>query len=173
LRITVNDKSKVSKARLKALGASGVLEVGDSVQAIFGPRSENLKTDMSDYLKGAGTEADEPYRADPAEVAAAEAEAATMPKIQRDPEATRKMQAAIAALGGSSNIQEVDEIALTRIRLQLANETAVDEEALQRAGVDGVMHLPGNILHLLVGLNADQYADEMKKQLPKAGSVKR
>lgn len=173
LRITVNDKSKVSKARLKALGASGVLEVGDSVQAIFGPRSENLKTDMTDYLKVAGPEADEPYRADPAEAAAAAAESAAMPKLERDPEAAKKMQAAIAALGGASNIREVDEVALTRLRLQLADDQAIDEAALRQTGIEDMMHLPNNILHLLVGLNADQYADEMKKQLPKAGSVAR
>ncbi|MBF2029820.1 MAG: PTS transporter subunit EIIC [Oscillatoriales cyanobacterium C42_A2020_001] len=173
LRITVNDKSQVSKARLKALGASGVLEVGDSVQAIFGPRSENLKTDMTEYLQVADAEADEPYRADPAEVAAAEAEAAAMPKIQRDPAAAQKMQAVIAALGGASNIRKVDEVALTRLRLQLADEKAIDKKALQKVGVEGIMHLPDNVLHLLVGLNADQYADEMKKQLPKAGSVNR
>jgi PTS system glucose-specific IIC component len=173
LRITVNDKSQVSKARLKALGASGVLEVGDSVQAIFGPRSENLKTDMMDYLKGAGPEADEPYRADPAETAAAEAEAAAMPKVQRDPQATQKMQAAIAALGGPGNIREVDEVALTRVRLQVEDDTAIDAMALRQTGIEDVMFLPNNVLHLLVGLNADQYADEMKKQLPTAGSVSR
>lgn len=173
LRITVNDKSKVSKARLRALGASGVLEVGDSVQAIFGPRSENLRTDMAEYLQVAGAEADEPYRADPVEVAAAEAEAEAMPKIRRDPEAAQKMQTAIAALGGSANIREVDEVALTRLRLQLANDRLIDEAALKKIGIEGIMHLPNHVLHLLVGLNADQYADEMKKQLPKAGSVSR
>jgi PTS system glucose-specific IIC component len=171
LRITVNDKSKVSKARLKALGASGVLEVGDSVQAIFGPRSENLKTDMTEYLKVARAEADEPYRADPAETAAATAEAEAMPKLERDPEAAKKMQAAIAALGGASNIREVDEVALTRLRLQLADTQAINPDALKTAGVDDIMHLPGNILHLIMGLNADQYADEMRKQLPKVGSI--
>ncbi len=173
LRITVNDQSLVSKARLKALGASGVLEVGDSVQAIFGPRSENLKTDMMEYLQGAGPEADEPYRADPAETAAAEAEAAAMPKLQRDPAAASKMQAAIAALGGAANIQAVEEVALTRLRLQLADEGAIDEAALRQTGIEDIMFLPDQVLHLLVGLNADQYADEMKKQLPKVGATSR
>lgn len=173
LRITVNDQSLVSKARLKALGASGVLEVGDSVQAIFGPRSENLKTDMMEYLQGAGPEADEPYRADPAETAAAEAEAAAMPQLQRDPAAATKMQAAIAALGGAANIQAVEEVALTRLRLQLADEGAIDEAALRQTGIEDIMFLPDQVLHLLVGLNADQYADEMKKQLPKVGATSR
>ena len=35
-RVDVADKAKVDQARLKSLGAAGVLEVGNSVQAVFG-----------------------------------------------------------------------------------------------------------------------------------------
>lgn len=52
LRISVQDKSKVDKASLKRLGAAGVLEVGDNVQAIFGPRAETIKGEILD-LPGA------------------------------------------------------------------------------------------------------------------------
>ncbi|SHJ68856.1 glucose-specific PTS transporter subunit IIBC [Tepidibacter formicigenes] len=52
LRITVNDIKKVDKDELKALGASGVLEVGNNLQAIFGPRSETLKGQMKDIMSG-------------------------------------------------------------------------------------------------------------------------
>lgn len=166
LRITVNDMTLVNKARLKALGASGVLEIGNSAQAIFGPRSENLKTDMVEYLKTAGPEADEAYSPDPAE-AIAEAELDEAPAIQRDPNAAQKATEIIQALGGSQNIRNVEAAALTRLRLEVANDRSVDQAALQSAGVDAIMPLPDHILHLLVGLNADQYADEMKKQLTK------
>lgn len=166
LRITVNDMTQVNKPRLKALGASGVLEIGNSAQAIFGPRSENLKTDMVEYLQTAGAEADEAYTPNPAEAAA---EAAlvepTQPTIQRDPHADQKATDWINALGGSQNIRSVDVAALTRLRLEVADEASVNEEALRSAGVDGMMQLPEHKLHLLVGLNADQYAEEMKKQL--------
>ncbi|MCD2368977.1 glucose-specific PTS transporter subunit IIBC [Bacillus sp. BS3(2021)] len=52
LRVTVNDQKKVDKERLKKLGASGVLEVGNNIQAIFGPRSDNLKSQMQDIMSG-------------------------------------------------------------------------------------------------------------------------
>ncbi|MCY8464731.1 PTS glucose transporter subunit IIABC [Bacillus atrophaeus] len=52
LRVTVNDQKKVDKDRLKKLGASGVLEVGNNIQAIFGPRSDGLKTQMQDIIAG-------------------------------------------------------------------------------------------------------------------------
>jgi PTS system D-glucosamine-specific IIC component len=48
LRISVHDKSKVDKAKLKSLGAAGVLEVGDNMQAIFGTRAETLKGEILD-----------------------------------------------------------------------------------------------------------------------------
>ncbi|WP_091614470.1 glucose-specific PTS transporter subunit IIBC [Marinococcus luteus] len=52
LRITVNEKDKVNKDQLKALGASGVMEVGNNVQAIFGPKSDSIKSQMQDVIAG-------------------------------------------------------------------------------------------------------------------------
>ena len=52
LRVEVNDKSKVDVQGLKALGASGVLEVGNNMQAIFGPKSDQIKHDMALIMKG-------------------------------------------------------------------------------------------------------------------------
>jgi glucose PTS system EIICB or EIICBA component len=57
LRVSVGDISKVDTPRLKAMGAAGVVVVGQSAQAIFGTRSENLKTDMDVYLKKTGSAA--------------------------------------------------------------------------------------------------------------------
>src|SRR5664280_2831992 len=50
LRMEVADKGMVDKARLKALGAAGVIEVGNNVQAIFGTQAEALKSDINDAL---------------------------------------------------------------------------------------------------------------------------
>jgi glucose PTS system EIICBA or EIICB component len=52
LRVSVNDEKQVDKNRLKKLGASGVLEVGNSIQAIFGPKSDTLKSQMKDIMMG-------------------------------------------------------------------------------------------------------------------------
>lgn len=59
LRIEVKDKSRVDKNRLKDLGASGVLEVGNNVQAIFGTRSDTIKSQMKDIMDGHTPEAPE------------------------------------------------------------------------------------------------------------------
>ena len=164
LRITVNDMKKVDKARLKALGASGVLEVGNNAQAIFGPRSENLKTDMIEYLKTAGPEADI------ASIDSAISPVETSPvldKVVLEPteNISEKMSDMMRALGGANNIKNAQVLAMTRLRLEVADENAINTDALTEAGVQAVMNLPANTLHLIVGLNAPQYLEEMKKQL--------
>jgi PTS system glucose-specific IIC component len=163
LRVSVHDITKANQSKLKALGAAGVVVVGNSVQAIFGTQSENLKTDIAEYLKVAGPEADEVEEPSPV----VSKEPTGIVSKLRDPEAAQKVKAFIEALGGSANIKRVDACAETRLRLELNNETSVDETALRSAGSEGIMQLAGKTLHLLVGLNADQYAAEMRGQLAK------
>jgi glucose PTS system EIICBA or EIICB component len=52
LRVSVHDIQQVDKERLKKLGASGVLEVGNNVQAIFGPKSDTIKSQIKDIMDG-------------------------------------------------------------------------------------------------------------------------
>lgn len=162
LRVQVADVQKASPEKLKALGAAGVVVVGDGVQAIFGTRSENLKTEIQEYLKSAGPEADEVEPASP--VKTAPAPAGLQPKL-RDPDAARKASSFIAALGGKDNIERVDACAETRLRLVVQDEARIDESALLEEGIGSIVRLPGRTVHLLAGLNADQYAAEMQGQM--------
>ncbi|WP_418223133.1 PTS transporter subunit EIIC [Clostridium isatidis] len=50
LRVEVKDKGIVDKAKLKALGASGVVEVGNGVQAIFGAKADAYKNEIKGIL---------------------------------------------------------------------------------------------------------------------------
>lgn len=52
LRVQVNDIENVDKEALKSLGAAGVLEVGNNIQAIFGPKSDTLKSQIQDIMSG-------------------------------------------------------------------------------------------------------------------------
>ncbi|GGF23220.1 PTS glucose transporter subunit IIABC [Halobacillus andaensis] len=52
LRVSVHDKENVNKNRLKQLGASGVMEVGNNIQAIYGPVSDTLRGQMQDIIDG-------------------------------------------------------------------------------------------------------------------------
>ncbi|RCW63043.1 glucose-specific PTS transporter subunit IIBC [Saliterribacillus persicus] len=52
LRVSVADKNNVNKKRLKKIGASGVMEVGNNIQAIFGPVSDTLRGQIQDIIDG-------------------------------------------------------------------------------------------------------------------------
>jgi PTS system glucose-specific IIC component len=54
LRVDLNDVSLASAEALRGLGAAGVVQVGGGMQAVFGTRSENLKTDIEEYLRAGG-----------------------------------------------------------------------------------------------------------------------
>ncbi|MGB0128323.1 MAG: PTS glucose transporter subunit IIBC [Rhodocyclaceae bacterium] len=164
LRVELNDVTKANADKLKVLGAAGVVVVGKGMQAIFGTRSENLKTDIEEYLKTAGADADAVE--EPSPVVAA-APAGIVSRL-RDPDAAGKARSIIAALGGAANIQRVDACAETRLRVVCGDDGVVDEVALQAAGVAGTMRLSGRLVHLVVGPNADQYAAELRGQLATA-----
>jgi glucose PTS system EIICB or EIICBA component len=162
LRVGVKDINKADQNKLKALGAAGVLLVGNNMQAIFGTRSDNLKTDMEEYLKTAGDEA-ELTDAAASEISYQPTGGATV--RLRDPMAPEKARGIIDGLGGPDNIAKVDAVAETRLRVKVRDTSLVDEDALTSAGIAGLAIIGEGTLHLLAGLNADQYAAEMRGQL--------
>jgi glucose PTS system EIICB or EIICBA component len=165
LRVGVNDINKADQNKLKALGAAGVLLVGNNMQAIFGTRSDNLKTDMEEYLKTAGDEAEL------TDEAASEIsyQPTGGPTVRlRDPMAPEKARGIIDGLGGPDNIVKVDAVAETRLRVKLRDTSVVDETILNEAGIAAHAVVGDGTLHLLAGLNADQYAAEMRGQLAAA-----
>ena len=61
-------------------------------------------------------------------------------------------EAVLAALGGAGNVKSEQRVALTRIRVELADVTRMDPQALRAAGIPGILSLPGGLVHLVVGL---------------------
>lgn len=51
LRVSVDDTARVDTERVKQLGATAVMVVGKNMQAIFGPRSDNIRSEMADAMK--------------------------------------------------------------------------------------------------------------------------
>jgi PTS system glucose-specific IIC component len=145
LRVELADVSRASPEALKALGAAGVMKVGSGMQAIFGTRSENLKTDMEEYMKSAGARVAAPPVATPGSVNRA---------IAVTPGHRARAAALAAALGGSDNIESVEAVAITRLRVALADAKRIDEQALERAGASGVMRVSDRVVHVIVGEDA-------------------
>ena len=154
--------SKVNADKLKALGAAGVVMVGDGVQAIFGTRSEKsenrdrrIPEDRRSRGRRSGT-------ALPGEGAAAgrhpaEASRSTRRRQGERPHQGARRQGKYPARGCLCRNAFADR----------HDNGALDEAALRAAGVEAVVKLPDHVIHLLTGLNADQYAAEMRGQLAK------
>jgi PTS system glucose-specific IIC component len=159
LRVELADPERANADRLKALGAAGVVKVGSSLQAIFGTRSENLKTDIEEYLRTGSGEPVPPARAAVVQPTPVRVSAAP------DADALRVAGSIAVALGGPGNIVSAEACALTRVRVQVANLALVNEAALRKSPVAGVMHLGGNVLHLIIGAKADAIASAVKSDL--------
>ncbi len=160
LRIAVNDPALVSDARLKQLGATGVVRVGKGIQAIFGPKSDNLKTDMSIFLQNpanvaAATEAFAAFQAGGAVSAEAAPVAAAQTQGSVD-EITNTLDAktaeiVVAALGGKANIRSVEVCAISRVRVELADISALNKSALEQVGIHISVLESQRAVHLIVG----------------------
>jgi len=124
LRLTVGDTAKVNKDRLKELGATGVVVIGHNVQAVFGPLSENLKSDMLEYLKmtsenGGSQDLAEQFVL-PSPV---------LPEGVKD------------ALGGAVNIDSVQEDGGDKFTVTVKNTAIVDEDKLRREGIKSLIKM--------------------------------
>jgi PTS system glucose-specific IIC component len=145
LRVQVADKTKVDAARLKSLGATAVLVVAEGVQAIFGTKSDNYKTDMDLYLRSMGE-----LHATPA-AASISAE----PTRTTAPAATSRVQKIRESLGGKDNIVSSQAVALTRVRVQLKDPKRFRADTLGNTGWQEVK--PG-VYHLIIGDEAESIA---------------
>lgn len=162
LRIELHDMRKASPERIKALGAAGVVSVGNGLQAIFGTQSGNYKTEMEEYLAVAGEDAELSPADLPTTAAAAPTAVTGFTARLADPQAPAKARALLAALGGAKHLIGVEACAETRLRIQLHADAEIAEEALTNAGVSALMKPAKGILHLIVGLHAAEYAIELK-----------
>ena len=133
LRLEVNDKEKVNKTRLKELGASGVMEIGNNIQAVFGPLSENLKSNMEEYLR---------INKETRSSKTPDAGGYILPEPML-PENIKD------ALGGAVNIDGVTEEALNKFKIKVKNTAIIDEAALKKAGVKTMLKTASGTVHIL------------------------
>ena len=155
LRVQVADIANVDQARFKALGAAGTMVVGNDLQVVFGPISENLKTDMEEFMRsgGGGVAAQPPVAAQPLKAPQAASPAAPIAAI-----APAQAEALCRALGGSGNILSAKLAAGTRLAVNLSRPGQMQVEALKALGVRGVVPIAADRLHLFLGPTAPAYA---------------
>ena len=153
------ESEKVDKQRLKQMGASGVVQVGDSVQAIFGTLSEHMKSDMQRYMKHhlASSEVSSPH---------VKPGASSSDIVIVDEEVAAQTPGLIQRLGGADNISAIELCAGSRVRVELKTPAEVDALAVQKTGLVDVQYLSQNLIHLLVGeQKAAAWEDSLTKAL--------
>lgn len=162
LRVGVSDMTKVDQPAFRAMGAAGVMVVGNGLQVVFGPSSENYKTDMDEFLKGGGDAA--PSRAGggtaapapaPASSPAPAAAVAAAPAPALPAGAAEALR---AALGGSANLRSVAVVSGTRLAIEIADPARMDDAALRAQGVRAILELKPGTYQLVVGALAEAYA---------------
>ena len=144
LRMEVGDKGKVDQARLRALGAAGVIEVGNNVQAVFGTQAEALKNQINDAIAGAPG-------------------AAARRRPRPAPAADSKAEQLIAAFGGRENLVNVD-ACITRLRMEVADKSKVDQARLRALGAAGVIEV-GNNVQAVFGTQAEALKNQINDAL--------
>ncbi len=68
------------------------------------------------------------------------------------------------ALGGEDNVEQVDAVAETRVRVVVKDSSLVDKDALQRSGLAASVELADNVWHLIAGLEAEEYAEALRRR---------
>ncbi len=134
LRLIVHNTNTVDKAQLKALGATAVMQVGDGVQAIFGTRSENLKTEMERHLSGQALESK------------------PSPPVSESKAATLS-EALIQALGGKGNVKSATQVAMTRFRVELNDPKQLQRDRVLTTEIQAIQEIQPGLLHLIFRLS--------------------
>ena len=124
LRLILNDPDKADDAKLKALGATGVMHIGSGVQAVFGTASENLKTDMEEYL-----------RTHSHDIPVAE-------KVLSLSDAVKE------ALGGERNIESGEHATDGGVHIRLKDRALMDEKKLRKAGIEMMFKIDNGLIYL-------------------------
>ena len=70
----------------------------------------------------------------------------------------------LRGLGGKENIVSLDHC-ITRLRLEVKDVEALDEKLLRASGAKGVMKLGGNGVQVVIGMQVQQVAEELKALL--------
>ncbi|MFC9707332.1 PTS transporter subunit EIIC [Paenibacillus sp. NPDC056933] len=68
----------------------------------------------------------------------------------------------LAEIGGTDNIESID-ACITRLRLVVRDDKAVNDQALKQLGASGIMRLGGGAVQVIFGTQSEILKDEIKK----------
>jgi PTS system N-acetylglucosamine-specific IIC component len=140
LRLEVADNAAIDAAALNKLGARGLIKpAAGSVQVVLGPEADSVADEIRLALR----------------------QLADMPtRLAVD------AQAWLAAFGGSDNLQQIEAVAGTRLRLSVSDASLVDEAALKLLGALGLQRISASLVHVLLGGDATQLTRSITESVP-------
>jgi PTS system glucose-specific IIC component len=144
LRIELNDIAKCDQDKLKSMGASGVVVIGNGVQAIFGTKSDIYKTEMEEYL----------------------AAGATIKAPTSIHSTTMDVDGLVSAFGGSENIIELDTCATTRVRVGLKDLTKMNLDKLPADIQNRTVAMSDGVYHVIIGTDVQNVFGQLKSKAP-------
>jgi N-acetylglucosamine PTS system EIICBA or EIICB component len=166
LRLEVADDSLVNEPALRSLGARGVVRPSrNALQVVIGPQAEIVAGEIRDAMASGEYAAVGPAVQRP--VASGENVAPPIVDQPGQPNAedTAIAQRLLEALGGRSNLQLAEQVAVTRLRFVLRDAGKADSEALKGAGAAGVMKASENVWHVIAGQRAAAIAAVLNRNV--------
>jgi N-acetylglucosamine PTS system EIICBA or EIICB component len=166
LRLEVADDSLVNEPALRSLGARGVVRPSrNALQVVIGPQAEIVAGEIRDAMASGEYAAVGPAVQRPV----ASGENVTPPIVdqpeQPNAEDTAIAQRLVEALGGRSNLQLAEQVAVTRLRFVLRDAGKANSEALKGAGAAGVMKASENVWHVIAGQRAAAIAAVLNRNV--------
>jgi PTS system N-acetylglucosamine-specific IIC component len=164
LRLIVRTQDTVDIQALKRLGARGVVKPSaTALQVVVGPTADQLASEIREAMASM-----------PKESAAAAASSRAMPAPQPPPEVTaaaaapapakEALQGLLAALGGQANVRSI-EPASSRLRIRVANASAIDGAAIRKLGMRGLAMVATDCVHVIVGPAAEATSASLRELL--------
>ncbi|MES3107490.1 N-acetylglucosamine-specific PTS transporter subunit IIBC [Sphingomonas aurantiaca] len=130
LRLIVADQGAVDEARLKALGARGLIRPSDNaLQIVLGPIADSVAVEIRDAIAAGGV---------------TPVAAAPLPEVAD----IRLTPATLVALGGADNVEAATQHG-TRLRIRLKDTDRASATALEALGVHAIARPAPGLLHLL------------------------
>ncbi|GAB3344637.1 N-acetylglucosamine-specific PTS transporter subunit IIBC [Chromohalobacter beijerinckii] len=146
LRLVLVDDKAIDEPALKQLGARGVLHLrGGGLQVILGPIADGVADEIRAAMSAEGAAPSEA----PAVSEGSGSDTVSVVRLSAE-----QLDHWLTALGGRGNVQEATAVAMTRLRLRLADVASLDEAALKTLGAQGIQRIDGDLVHILLGERA-------------------
>jgi len=135
LRLVVVSQDAIDERALQRLGARATVKVSsNALQVILGPIADHIAGEIRTHLR-----------------------TAPPPPSTTTTELTQQLLVdLLSALGGRENIREIEAVASSRLRVKVANATAIDEPAIRSLGLRGIARPTGDHVHVIIGPGAGE-----------------